>query len=67
MARFANKEARIAGVLSFATLALIVTLWAVLSNLQVVSSALLPTPQSVWFSFVDIVENGYKEIGRAHV
>ena len=60
MARFANKEARVAGVLSFATLAFIITLWAVLSNLKIVSAALLPTPQSVWFSFVDIVENGYK-------
>lgn len=47
-------------VLTAATVIIVLAAWAIVSNAEIFPSALLPTPQAVWSSFVDMLQNGYK-------
>jgi len=42
------------------TVLVVLVAWFVISNLNLVSHLFMPTPQSVWAAFLDIVQNGYK-------
>lgn len=46
--------------LTLGTVVVVLAVWTAVSNALVVPTALLPTPQAVWGSFVDILNNGYK-------
>lgn len=55
-----GKRSRAEWALTIGTVAVVLAAWTIVSNLNVVPTALLPTPQAVWGSFVDILQNGYK-------
>ncbi|MFC2662314.1 MAG: ABC transporter permease [Eubacterium sp.] len=46
--------------LTITTVVIILGLWFLVTNIGSVSSIIIPSPQSVWKSFTDIVQNGYK-------
>ena len=48
-------------LLSVGSVAIALLLWFVVTNLELVDPLFFPTPQSVWSSFVDILQNGYKD------
>lgn len=47
-------------ILSFGTLASILFLWFIVSELGLIDQNLVPTPRAVFAAFVEIMENGYK-------
>jgi len=47
-------------LISAATVIAVLLVWFTVSNLGLVSHLFMPTPQSVWYAFVDILQNGYK-------
>lgn len=48
--------------ISVATFAVIILAWWLVSRAEIFTAVLLPSPEAVCLSFVDIVENGYKGI-----
>ena len=52
-------------LLSAVSVVVALLLWFAVTNLELVDPLFFPTPQSVWSSFVDILQNGYK--GRSLV
>ena len=46
--------------ISIAVFAIIIAIWFVVTNLQVVSPLFLPSPKGVWEAFVSIMQDGYK-------
>lgn len=55
-----NKKTAIEKILTIGTIVIILFLWIIVSTLGLVDQNLVPTPQSVFAAFVDIMENGYK-------
>jgi len=47
-------------ILSFGTVASILFLWFIVSELGLIDQNLVPTPRAVLAAFVEIMENGYK-------
>ncbi|WP_027409992.1 ABC transporter permease [Anoxybacteroides tepidamans] len=56
-----NKQAPVRGV-SAITIALILAIWTVSTNLKWIDPIFLPTPQSVWNAFLELIKNGYKGV-----
>ncbi|AIE61425.1 ABC transporter permease [Bacillus methanolicus] len=54
-----KKQVAIRGV-SIISIALILIIWTVSTNLKWVEPIFLPTPQSVWRTFLELVQDGYK-------
>lgn len=50
----------IENILTLGTIILILLVWFIITNFGLVNSKMVPTPQSVWSAFVDIIQNGYK-------
>lgn len=50
----------IENILTLGTIILILLVWFIITNFELVNSKMVPTPQSVWSVFVDIIQNGYK-------
>ena len=46
--------------ITIATVVIIIAAWFLVTNLGLVDTTLLPTPQMVWAAFMDIAVNGYK-------
>lgn len=55
-----NKKNAAEKIITNSTLVIILFIWIVVSALGLVDQNLVPTPQSVFVAFVDIMENGYK-------
>jgi len=55
----AAKSFKVKG-LSFLSVIIVLLLWTLLSTLKWVDPIFLPTPQSVWHSFISLVVEGYK-------
>lgn len=47
-------------LISLGVLAFVLIAWFAVTSAQIVSETLIPTPQSVWESFVTILQEGYK-------
>jgi taurine transport system permease protein len=47
--------------LTFITWIIILGTWYVITRMGVFSSTLVPSPQRVWFTFLEILENGYNK------
>ena len=59
--RTARKRKLSPRLLSVGSVFFALLLWFVVTNLGLVDPLFFPTPQSVWSSFVDILQNGYKD------
>lgn len=49
------------GLVSVASVAVVLLLWEVSSKLKLVDPLFVPSPESVWAAFVDILQHGYKD------
>lgn len=45
---------------SAAAVLLVLAVWLIATSLKLVDPKLVPSPQSVWVAFIDIIQNGYK-------
>lgn len=57
---FLSKLSTKEGVISLASVLVILALWYVTTALKWIDPLFLPTPGAVWSAFVDILRNGYK-------
>lgn len=55
-----KKKLSIEKTITIATVVIILGVWFLVTNLQLVDTTLLPMPQTVWAAFTDIAVNGYK-------
>lgn len=55
-----NGKIKIEKVLTVLTVVIILVLWYISTSLGLVNAKLIPSPKSVWISFVDILQHGYK-------
>lgn len=55
-----KKRIPIRGV-SFISISLLLIIWTMSTNLKWIDPIFLPSPQSVWKTFLDLVKEGYKE------
>ncbi|WP_207653589.1 ABC transporter permease [Clostridium peptidivorans] len=55
-----NKKNIYEKILSIGTVLVILVIWFIATTLKWVDPKLVPSPQSVWTAFIDIMENGYK-------
>lgn len=55
-----NKKNTYEKMLAFGTVLVILAIWFIGARLRWVDPKLVPSPQSVWIAFIDIMENGYK-------
>ena len=53
------KKNKLNFIISLGTIAAIIFIWFLVSNFSGISSIILPTPQAVWMSFVDLCTKGY--------
>jgi taurine transport system permease protein len=54
-----KKQVSVRGI-SVASIALLILLWTVSTNLRWVDPFFLPSPQSVWAAFLELIREGYK-------
>lgn len=55
-----NKKITTEKVLTIGTVLVILLIWFIATTLKWVNPKLIPSPQSVWTAFIDIIQNGYK-------
>lgn len=47
-------------IITVSTVVAILFIWFMISTFKIIDSKLVPSPQSVWNAFLDIIQNGYK-------
>ncbi|WP_260507478.1 ABC transporter permease [Brevibacillus agri] len=57
---FEHKKILPVKAVSAVTLVMILLLWTVSTNFKWIDPLFLPTPQSVWFALLDLLQEGYK-------
>lgn len=55
-----NKKITSEKVLTIGTVVFVLIIWFIAATLKWVDPKLVPSPQSVWTAFIDIMQNGYK-------
>lgn len=55
-----NRKNTTEKIFTICTIIVIFVVWFAVTTLKLVDSKLVPSPQSVWNAFLDIIQNGYK-------
>ncbi len=58
---FINKSLTTERLLTIGTIILLFVLWFIVTEFKIFSDVIVPSPQKVLYSFLDIMQNGYKE------
>ena len=58
--RFFRKLVTTERIISVVSVATVFLMWFIVTSLQLVNPLFLPSPSTVWASFMEILQNGYK-------